>query len=112
MTAIAAEPLKIVYWHRELPPLDTWPQADDIVEADSSRIEGTLAHRDELWDECYRDLMKTAEKRLAQEVARLGGGFAHVYAEQITPKRDDASGQAWLHGRFRFTLCSRAGAVA
>lgn len=108
MSAIAAEAPRVVYWHRELPPLDTRPFADNVVEADSGRIAGTLAHRDELWNRCYLELMATAEKRLQQEVARLGGGFAHVYAEQIDPKRNDASGEAWLHGRFRFTLCRRA----
>lgn len=104
MTAVAAPPPKIVYWHRELPPLDTWPVADHIVEASSNPIAGTLDHRDELWDQCYTDLMAVAEKRVQQEIARLGGGFAHIYAEQIDAKRTDASGEAWLHGRFRFTL--------
>ena len=108
MSAITAAPPKVVYWHRELPPLDTWPLADHIVEANSARIAGTLAHRDELWNQCYRELMKIAEKRVEQEVERLGGGFAHVYAAQIDPRRDDAAGEAWLHGRFRFTLCRAA----
>ena len=95
---------KIVFWHRELPPVDADLVAEHTVEANSSRVPGTLAHRDELWDECYRDLMSNAEKRLVQEVTRLGGHCAHVHDEAIDPKRDDAAGEAWLHGRFSYML--------
>jgi hypothetical protein len=63
---------KIVYWHRELPPLDAELLAEHTVEADSSRVAGTLAHRDELWDQCYQELMTNAESHLAQEVAPPG----------------------------------------
>jgi hypothetical protein len=98
---------KIVYWHRELPPLDAELMEEHRVEADSSRVPGTIAHRDELWDRCYRDLMANTERRLVQEVARLGGHFAHVYDEAIAPKRDDAAGEAWLHGRFSYMLYRR-----
>jgi hypothetical protein len=95
---------QIVYWHRDLPPLEAELIADHTVEANSSRVPGTIAHRDELWDRCYRELMATAESRLVQEVARLGGDFAHVHDEQIDPKHDDAAGEAWLHGRFSYML--------
>ena len=98
---------KIVYWHRELPPLDAELIADHTVEADSSRVPGTIAHRDELWDQCHRELLATAEGRLVQEVARLGGHFAHVHDEAIHPKHDDATGEAWLHGRFGYMLYRR-----
>jgi hypothetical protein len=98
---------KIVYWHRELPPLEAELIGDHTVEANSSRVPGTIAHRDELWDQCYRDLMTTAESRLVQEVARLGGDFAHVHDETIEPKHDDAAGEAWLHGRFSYMLYRR-----
>ena len=98
---------KIVYWHRELPPLEAEVMADHTVEANSSRIAGTLAHRDELWDRCYRELLTNAENRLIQEVARLGGRYAHVHDESIKPKRDDAAGEAWLHGRFTYMLLRR-----
>jgi hypothetical protein len=98
---------KIVYWHRELPPIDADVVAEHTVEANSSRVPGTIAHRDELWDQCYRDLMAIAERRLVQEVARLGGDFAHVHDESINPKHDDTTGEAWLHGRFRYVLCRR-----
>jgi hypothetical protein len=48
--------------------------------------------------------MATAESRLVQEVARLGGDFAHVHDEQIDPTHDDVAGEAWLHGRFTYML--------
>jgi hypothetical protein len=99
---------KAVYWHRELPPLEAEMVADHTIEANSSRIAGTLAHRDELWDRCYQELMSNAENRLVQEVARLGGSYAHVHDESISPKRDDAAGEAWLHGRFTYMLFRRA----
>ena len=98
---------KIVYWHRELPPLEAELIAEHTVEADSGRVPGTIAHRDELWDQCYRELMVNAEGRLVQEVDRLGGHFAHVHDEAIDPKHNDVSGEAWLHGRFRYMLYRR-----
>jgi hypothetical protein len=98
---------KIVYWHRELPPLEAELVAEHTVEANSGRVPGTIAHRDELWDRCYRELMADAESRLVQEVARLGGHFAHVHDESIDPKHDDAACEAWLHGRFGYILYRR-----
>ena len=98
---------KIVFWHRELPPLGADLVAEHTVEANSSRVPGTLAHRDELWDRCYRELMVSAEHRIVQEVTRLGGHFAHVHDEAIDSKRDDAAGEAWLHGRFSYMLYRR-----
>jgi hypothetical protein len=95
---------KTVYWHRELPPLTAELIAEHTVEAISDRVSGTIAHRDELWDRCYRQLMMNAETRLAQEVARLGGQFAHVNDEAIDVKHDDVAGEAWLHGRFSYML--------
>ena len=99
---------RIVYWHRSLPPLDAEPLSDHTIEAGSAHVSGTLAHRDELWDECYRDLMATTERRLAQEVARLGGQFAHVHDESIASVRNDTTGEAWLRGRFHYMLYRRA----
>jgi hypothetical protein len=98
---------KIVYWHRELPPLEADLVAEHTVEASSSRVPGTIAHRDDLWNQCYQELMAVAEDRLAQEVARLGGDFAHVHDEAIDPKHDAATDQAWLHGRFSYMLYRR-----
>ena len=99
-----ANKVKSVFWHRELPPLEADLVGEHTVEADSSRVPGTLAHRDELWDQCYRELMAKAENRLVQEVTRLGGHFAHVHDEAIDPKHDEAAGEAWLHGRFSYML--------
>ena len=98
---------KIVYWHRDLPPLEAELVAEHTVEANSSRVPGTLAHRDALWDQCYRELMANAENRLVQEVTRLGGDSAHVHDEAINQRHDDAAGEAWLHGRFSDMLYRR-----
>ena len=82
--------------------------AEHTLEANSSRVAGTIAHRDDLWHRCYRELMSNAESRLMQEVARLGGHYAHVHDEAIEPKHDDAAGEAWLHGRFSYMLYRRS----
>ena len=98
---------KIVFWHRELPPLDADIVGEHTVETDSSRVPGIIGHRDDLWEACYRDVMAKAEHRLAQEVSRLGGHYAHVHGEVIDPKHDAAAGEAWLHGRFDYVLYQR-----
>lgn len=95
---------KIVFWHRDLPPIAAYAVAEHTVEADSRRVPGTLAHRTALWDDCYRDLMARAEERLVQETTRLGGHFAHVHDEALEPRHDEAAGEAWLHGRFGYVL--------
>ena len=46
-----------IYWHRELPPKDAEQLGECVVEATSGRVPSTFAHRDELWDQCYGDLM-------------------------------------------------------
>jgi hypothetical protein len=94
-----------IYWHRELPPLDAEFMAEDVVEADSTRV--ATSHGDEIWESCYADLMTRTEARLVQEIARLGGDCAHVLSESITPKHDQATGESWLHGRFTYTLFTR-----
>ena len=95
---------KTVYWHRELPPLEAEPLGEHVVEATSGRVPGTIAHRDELWDQCEKDLMSQTQTRLADEIARLGGRYAHVLDESIDTRHDDATGEAWLHGRFTYML--------
>jgi hypothetical protein len=100
---------RIVYWHRELPPVTAEVIDDHVVEATSGRVPGTLAHRDELWDRCYQELMAAAQARIEQEVARLGGDFAHVHDESIDSRHDDAAAEAWLHGRFDYVLYRRGG---
>jgi hypothetical protein len=108
--ASLSAPTKIVFWHRELPPLDGDAIGEYTVEATSVRVPGTIAHRDELWSRCYENLLSQAADRIAQEVSRLGGHYAHVLDEAIDSRRNDAAGEAWLHGRFRYALLKRAGA--
>jgi hypothetical protein len=98
----------VVYWHRQLPPLDADMIGEHVLEATSTRVPGTLAHRDELWEHCYQSLIANTEQRFAQEVARLGGHYAHVLDESIDSRRDDVAGEAWLHGRFTYMLYRRA----
>ena len=109
-SATRDESQKIVYWHRELPPLDAEAIAEHTVEATSGRVPGTLAHRNELWDRCHDELMTETHARLAQEVARFGGHYAHVLGESIASRHDDASGESWLHGRFTYVLYRRSAA--
>ena len=98
---------QIVYWHRELPPLDAQFLGEHTLEAASMRVPGTLAHRDELWDQCYEDLMVQARLRLEQEVARLGGHYAHVLDEAVDSRHDPVQDEAWLHGVFTYSLYRR-----
>lgn len=93
-----------VYWHRELPPLGMSRVADDAIEATSTRIPGTIARHSDLWNRCYDELIKTAELRMSQELKRIGGACARVYDEGIDTRHDAATGEAWLHGRFTFTV--------
>jgi hypothetical protein len=81
--------------------------AEHTVEATSDRVEATMSHRNELWDRCYQELMANAQGRLAQEIIRLGGHYAHVHDESIDIRHDDAAGEAWLHGRFSYMLYRR-----
>ena len=95
---------RAVYWHRELPPLGAQPLSEHTLEATSGRVPGTLSHRDELWDRCYGELMTAASVRLFQEIDRLKGQCAHIHDESIETRRDEAKGEAWLHGRFTYML--------
>jgi hypothetical protein len=103
-------PSQVVFWHRELPPVAAEVVDEHVVEAVSGRVSGTLSHRDELWERCYQQLMTEARERIEQEVARLGGHYAHVLDESIDSKHDDATCEAWLHGRFSYVLYRMPGA--
>jgi hypothetical protein len=103
----SSDDLKIVYWHSELPPLAAELIAEHTVEASSSHVAATLTHRDELWGRCYQELMANTQRRLAQEISRLAGDYAHVRDEAIDIRHDDAVGEAWLHGRFAYMLYRR-----
>ena len=93
-----------IYWHRELPPLNAEIAGEHTVEATSARVPGELVHRSDLWDRCYEDLMTQTSVRLEQEIARMGGKYAHVLGESIDPRHDEAKGEAWLHRRFTYML--------
>jgi hypothetical protein len=95
---------QVIYWHRELPPFDAEAIGEHVIEASSCRLPGTLAHRDELWSQCYEHVMSRARTRLEQEVTRLGGNYAHVLTESVDSKHDDSKGEAWLQGRFTYML--------
>jgi hypothetical protein len=95
---------KVVYWHRDLPPLDAESIGQHTVEATSTRVQGAIAHRDGHWTRCEKDLMARTRHRLGEEIARLGGRYAHVYKETIDTRHDEATGEAWLRGRFEYTL--------
>lgn len=95
---------KVVYWHRELPPLDAEVMGGHTIEATSSRISGRIARHDDLWRQCEQELMANTEARLREEITRLGGRYAHVLEEVIEPRHDDRTGEAWLRGRFEYTL--------
>jgi hypothetical protein len=98
---------KMVFWHRELPPRDAEAIGDHTIEATSHRVRGTLSHRDDLWDRCYHELMDQARSRLEEEIGRLGGDCAHVLREEIEPRHDDRTGEAWMYGRFDYELYRR-----
>jgi len=104
MIATTATAPKIVYWHLELPPLSADFCGGDTIEARSGRVPGSLAHRDAAWDRCYTDLIEHARVTIEQEVARRGAQYAHVKDEVIEAKHDDAKGETWLAGRFRYAL--------
>ena len=95
---------QVIFWHSELPPFDSEVMGEHVVEADSGRVLGTIAHRDDLWSRCFDGLMAQVRLRLNQEILRLGGNYAHVLSESIDSKHDDVSGEAWLHGRFTYML--------
>ena len=103
---------KVTYWHRELPPFEAEIVGEYTVEATSSRVPGTIARRDDLWRSCYDDLMNQARIRVEQEVARLGGHYAHVFDEAIDVRRDEAKNEAWLRGRFSYMLYRRRSRMA
>lgn len=75
-----------------------------LLKLTSLRVSNKLEHRDELWQRCYDDLMASAQRRLEQEVVRLGGHYAHVLDEVVDSRRDDRTRETWLHGVFTYML--------
>ena len=90
-----------------MPAASSFAPLASSPEATSGRVPGTISHRNELWDRCYLELMSNTQIRLAQEVARLGGHYAHVRDESIDIRHDHQAGEAWLHGRFSYMLYRR-----
>jgi hypothetical protein len=97
-------PPPTVYWHRELPPLDAEPVGEHSLEADGPRLPDTADNRAALWNQREESFALVVRVRIGQEVARLGGRFAHVLDEHIEIKRDAALGEAWMHGRYTYML--------
>lgn len=102
--SVTDAPSQIIYWHRALPPIDATAIGEHTVEATSQRVPDTIAHREELWNRGKDDLMTHTRERLAEEIARLGGRYAHVLGESIETRHDPVSGEAWLHGCFTYML--------
>lgn len=96
--------MQVIYWRRELPPLSEQIEGEHEVEAESPHIHQEAGRRDAMWSASYGPLMEEAERRILQEVARLGGSCAHVVDEVITAKTDDASALFWLRGRFQYVM--------
>ena len=104
MPATVLKSAQTIYWHRELPPLYARPLAEHTLEAVSRRVPDSIAHREELWTSCRDDLVQHVNERLNEEIARLGGRYAHVLDEVVDTRHDAATGEAWLHGRYRYML--------
>ena len=100
---------KVVYWHRELPPMDGTVLHEHVIEATSDRVNGSIERDGGLWQRCHATLMQRATERLSQEIARLDGDFAHVLDEHVDSRRDDLTNESWLLGRFSYVLYQRAG---
>jgi hypothetical protein len=101
---IPDQPIKVIYWHRELPPFEAQAIGEHTVEAVSGRVPDTIVHRDELWERCRAELTRRTSERLTAEIGRLRGRYARVIDELIDTRRDARTGEAWLHGRFRYML--------
>lgn len=95
---------QVIYWRRELPPLSEQIEGEHEVEAESPHVHYDYGNREAMWGKSYGPLMEEAERRMAQEVARLGGSCAHVLEEVVTAKTNDATAMFWLHGRFRYVM--------
>jgi len=52
----------------------------------------------------YQERWLKARAQLQQEVARLGGNYAHVLNESVDSRHNDVTGENWLHGCFTYML--------
>jgi hypothetical protein len=97
----------IVYWHRDLPPLDAELVAEHTVEASSSRVSGTLEHREELWDQCHQELMTNTTNRLVEEVARSADNAYGARRSDQPQGMPTWRARAWMHRGFTYMLYRR-----
>jgi hypothetical protein len=98
------EHMNAVYWHRELPPFEAQALGEHVLETNSRRIPDTIERREELWNQSKDELMAHTNRRLLDEIRRLGGRYAHVLNESIDTKHDPRTGEAWLCGRVTYVL--------
>jgi hypothetical protein len=97
-------PKQVVFWHRDLPPVEAEPIVEDEIEATGPRLPSSPSGRSELWTRSADGLRASAESRIAQEVRRLGGLYAHVNDDHVEEHTDHASGETWLRGRYSFVV--------
>jgi hypothetical protein len=62
---------QIVYWHRELPPVDAEMVSEHQVEAASSRIAGSIARGDAAWDQRTSGIHRANDRRTDQGAASV-----------------------------------------
>src|SRR2546430_15264710 len=86
MSSNEDKPPKVVYWHRELPPLGAEPMHEHVIEATSNRVSGIIEQHGELWQRCYAVLTENTQLRLEQEVTRLGGDYSFFFKEPADPQ--------------------------
>ena len=93
-----------IFWHRALPPAAAQPLGEHFVEATSGHVPATSAGEEALWNRCREELMAETCRRLDAEIERLEGRDAHVLDEVVETHHDPRTGEAWLHGRYRYML--------
>ena len=95
---------KLVYWHRDLPPLHDRIEGEHHITAKSDVLTYDRMHADELWGKCFPSLERTLEDRLAQEIKRQSGHCAHVVEEHIHKKINHDTQTYWLEGEYVYVL--------
>ena len=95
---------KLIYWHRELPPLSEALAGEYVVEAHSDPVPYRLTEHDALFDRCLPNLKARLAERVEQEIHRLGGSCAHVLDEHVEPHIDNSTGEYTLRGRLTYVL--------
>lgn len=103
MEKAPANPEKIVYFRRELPPLSEAIEGEHVVEADSPHVP-LSPHHDDVWEQCSEPLIAELVHRMEQEVRRQGGSCAHVVDEEVEPHIDYSTSTMWLRGRYTYVM--------